>query len=808
MNSASDPASAVPATRFARATRPRFNPFSYHSAGDFLWFCLFLGGFVAVVAYFNLVDVYDRHYVERGYGGIYNACRVVFILYLFWLVYLTGQKILAFVAGDRPVAAIRLHERLALGFFVGAAALTVAMLVLGYAYLYWRSVAALIAIAIVAVSYRDLVLVLQEARAAAAQYIRDNSRVYIALSVAMAIGVVFAGAALLLVKGLYPQGGHDYYQHYSQFYSMVIDGHGVWPNDFWYQYYYSKGMGLMFLSMLLTDPLAPSLVTYCFVIATSLALYSLIRHICPRTLWPWVAVILYLALNVHTLGTGVYAANGGWGHFQKAHEINAPFLIGILWMCTNMVRSQGAARSAWWLGAAACSFIVAYLLIISSAVVGLFCLLAAMGFFLVDRGGAWAFFGLAVSAGVGLGSVLVLNYLTTGMPSDIGVNIWWPIIDFQRLRDDGTLFDVVNAAFRRSQPIDSSMSFFGPDKVEFLKNATRFDLLGIFMWGALASGVVWLACRVVLRFRFAGRDVAIGASNVAACGTLLAFLVAIAAFTFTAGVTEPVSYVRLSSFSLPLMVAVAAVVWQVTILSVKWPAAIRALFAYVAPIAFTGVCLVQAYASQSATLLSVMTNALRFADGQYGIYDAYKDQSGWPALPDSRAIYPGIYEAWKSIGPGKRIWSFHVHSYCMAPGCRVESHISSKMSAQRADILFGSAEEAKRALQKDGLDYFFISTYLDIRDPLICTPLFSPDTIADHFGVKWTDGTDVLLTWKGPGTEPLSREWVDIYRAALKAGLYAPSCVGNGPAFSYFGRRVYDEVAKGKRWGAEIAPPR
>src|SRR5260370_9311997 len=88
----------------------------------------------------------------------------------------------------------------------------------------------------------------------------------------------------------------------------------------------------MFLSMLLTDPLAPSLVTYCFVIATALALYSLIRPICPQTLWPWVAVILYLALDVHTVGTGIYSANGGWGQFPTAHGHNQPSLIALLWL--------------------------------------------------------------------------------------------------------------------------------------------------------------------------------------------------------------------------------------------------------------------------------------------------------------------------------------------------------------------------------------------------------------------------------------------------------------------------------------------
>jgi len=57
MSSASDPASEARTPRLARATRHQLNPFSYKSAGDFLWFCLFLGGFVAVVAYFNFVDV-------------------------------------------------------------------------------------------------------------------------------------------------------------------------------------------------------------------------------------------------------------------------------------------------------------------------------------------------------------------------------------------------------------------------------------------------------------------------------------------------------------------------------------------------------------------------------------------------------------------------------------------------------------------------------------------------------------------------------------------------------------------------------
>ena len=451
MNATSDPASPAPASGLGRAVRYLLDSFSFNSMRDLSGYCLFVGGFLAVLFYFGFIDVYDNRYFARGDTAIYNAFRVVFMAYFFWIVYFTGQKILLFVAGDRSVAEINLRDRLALGFFVGAAALTIVMLVLGYLYLYWHAVAALITIAIVAVSYPHFALVVRQLRSAFARYLRLSSTLDVILSGIMLLAVIFFGGALLLVKGLYPQGGHDYYLHYSQFYTTVIDSHSIWPNDFWYQYYYSKGLGLMFLGMLLTDPLAPSLVTYCFVVATALALFSLVRRFCPKTLWPWVAVVLYLALNVHTLGTGFYAANGGWGHFQKPHEINTPVLIAILWMSANMARSQGDGRWVWWFGAAVCCFVVAYLVIVSSAIVGLFCLLMAMGYFRVDRDNAKAFLGLAVSTGLGLVSVLVLNYLTTGLPSDIGLNTWWPIIDLQRMNEAGTLFDLTNGAFRRAQ---------------------------------------------------------------------------------------------------------------------------------------------------------------------------------------------------------------------------------------------------------------------------------------------------------------------------------------------------------------------
>ena len=487
--------------------------------------------------------------------------------------------------------------------------------------------------------------------------------------------------------------------------------------------------------------------------ATALALYALVRDFCSHTLWPWLAVVLYLALNVHTLGTGAYFGNGGWGHFQKPHEINSPLMFAVLWMSVNMVRSAGDVRRVWWLGAAACAFVVAYVLLVSPLIVGLFAVLAALYFFARSREVSRMFLGIAVSTGVGLASLLVLNYLTTGAPADVAPQVLWPIVDLRRLNDEGMLFDFVNIAVMRARgAVEGSALADDFDLIEYVRNVFRFDILGVLIGAALVGGLACMIYRDVRRRRSTDNVVTIDAPSRQAGSVIAAFFAATAVFAFTAGMLESVSSVRISSFVLPLMIAISAIVGQIVTVSVGRSRRVRILAATVAPILLTSVLLVQAYEQHKTTLLAVLHNALRFADGRYSIYDAYRDQAGWPVF-NRTAIDPGMYEAWKRIGPGKRIWSFSMNTYCMLPGCHFESVFASSMSKHREEILLGPPEHAEQVLRREGLNYFFISTGIPVLDVLQCTPLFSPDTIQNHLDVVWTDGRDVLLTWKGQGGE-------------------------------------------------------
>ena len=161
-------------------------------------------------------------------------------------------------------------------------------------------------------------------------------------------------AALLVIKGLYPDGGHDYYTHYFYYFEAVIRNHGLWPNNVWYHYYYDKGAGLYFRGMLLTDPLAPQLVTFTFFVAATSALYLTLRRIAAGTLWPFVGVALFIGIYIYTPGLAfIYQANGGWGEFEKTHELTAALVIAAFWMTAEMLSlAKGKAQRLWLIGTA------------------------------------------------------------------------------------------------------------------------------------------------------------------------------------------------------------------------------------------------------------------------------------------------------------------------------------------------------------------------------------------------------------------------------------------------------------------------
>jgi hypothetical protein len=731
---------------------PKATTLPRHSAQALLPFAIFVAGFITIVAWFKGFDLYHTDFEASGVLIVlYNIFRVLFVFYLFWIVQVVGSFSLRLIAGD-AWNSINALDQLALGFFAGAGIWHVFLLTLGLLNLYTVPVAIFITLPIVALSYRNVRATVDFARQFVTTH-RESAWAWLHLPLALACLAV--SCALILVKGLYPAGGHDYFTHYFYYYQAVIDNAGLRPNEVWYHYYYSKGAGLYFLGILLTDPLAPQLVTLCFFAASALALFQFLRRIAPNTIWPSVGIIIYLGLYIYTPGRGQYLANGGWADFEKLHELNTALLVSTLWLVASALERSGRIALTW--ASAAASATIAAIIINPTIApyIGSTLGLAGIWFFVSRRLASGVIcIGLAAVAGAAVSAIFTINYLTTGLINDQGILLFWQFADLERLYRWGALPLAIIVHWSTTGMVANSVPLTF-DTIVFLALTLRLDLLFPLLGLGLmtAAGAIFTKrVRIVARHDFLVLTIAI-----------LVFVV----FCVAAGRSQSISFYRYSSFVVPIMIAEGIALCAIFDAS-GTNRLTKAAGSVLLPLAVLVGCFFAAYSIYpDGRFSTVVMNAWRFAKGTYSIDNAYTAQDGWPGRLPWGAIYPGARGAYAVVGPHTPVWTFHIHTYCMLPDCRFQHHAPFIMAGDLDRVLFGTPEEGMKILQAAGHNYFLFSRELPMNDWITLAPLFSPDNISRFLGIRWTDGTTALLTWLGPDTVPLDQSWLADYRKAV-----------------------------------------
>ena len=211
------------------------------------------------------------------------------------------------------------------------------------------------------------------------------------------------------------------------------------------------------------------------------------------------------------------------------------------------------------------------------------------------------------------------------------------------------------------------------------------------------------------------------------------------------------------------MLAIAGSVW-----ALSWPLTRRddtILRLIVPAILLVGTLVAwQSHAHWTSPLRRETANAMRFLAGSYSLAEAYSHaNSPYPF----GAINPGALAAAQQLPYGTPIWSTNVDSYCMVPGCLIESVISFKMSGRLDEILGGDPELAKQRLQQAGLNYFlFMKDYRMI------------DLLAVQQIVRAGDDRPLSRRQMERRLDlptDLDRAGHDPDRARLPRGLYAPA---------------------------------
>jgi hypothetical protein len=711
-------------------------------------------GFIGVVSWFGAIDFYHRHFFDAGpIVAADNLVRMIFVVIFSWLIYAPGAAIAALVMSTDERAALTPPERAVLGFGIGLGIWHVVMLILGLLGLYDRPVIVGLCLVVVVASSRHF------ANTAIAQW-RTLAVGFAELRQGRAtpeqIGVILIAVAavwLLLLRGLFPGGGGDYYTHYFYYYLEVLKNHGLAPNDVWYHYYYSKGSGLAFLGMLLTDPEAPALTTYPCVVFAAVAIATLAARMAPNSLWPAAGVVIYLFYYLVS-----FSADGG-GQFQKDHEEVAALVALTAWA---LCMERRAAPRPFRIVAAATAIATALITPPIAVLLGFFVGLLATWSMVRRRWSEMWGYGVVVAAvTAAVLAVFVVSYLQTGLASDQALDLMLRFADPARLDRWGVIPQIIAVAWIRDNYLQWEQPF-GRATLQEIADFMRLRFLWPFLTGPIIAVVVlWMSGAFTGWRLTAPRDDRSALLTGQTAWRLAALVVLLAAVAVLAGRAQSISFTRLSSFFVPVLVmlAIAGSVW-----ALSWPLARRddAVLRLIVPaILLVGILVAwQSHAHWTSPLRRETANAMRFFAGSYSLAQAYSHaNSPYPF----GAINPGALAAAQQLPHGTPIWSTNVDSYCMVPGCLIESVISFKMSGRLDEILGGDPELAKLRLQQAGLNYFLFMKDYRMIDLLPFSRLFAPETIGRYLGVKWSDGSTFLLTWIGPDTTPIGPDFLEAY---------------------------------------------
>jgi hypothetical protein len=710
---------------------------------EVLLFLLLVGGYATLLAWFRYADVYHTHFSSTGLlPFLNNGFRVLFIFYLFWIVQAVGAAFLRLFGECHPDA-IGTLDYLALTFFAGTGPWHVVLLAVGYLSLLNAPVMLVLTAPIVALSFREVRLVAPGVWTLFRERFNHGSRSLKAAGLLLA----FVWCALLLIKGLDPgASGHDYFQHYFPAYRAFLDHGSLWPNEVWWHYYYSKGAGLFFLAMLLTDPLAPQLVTFCFMSIAGLTIFLFVHRLAAGTAWPIVGILLFFGLYIYT---------PGWGEFAKLHEFNTALVVATLWMMV-VAFDQANITGRVWLAAATSAVAAA---VIINTVIGVFlalffaalCVSYAL---LRDRRRALICFAFTVAATALLFGILLINYVTTGLINDLALARAWTFADVEKLYQWGALPKAIWRYYLLAGPADVPLE----KSFNFLNSVLRLSLL----WPLIFGGLLVASISVYEQYRagdFGKRpDVAL---------VLITAIVVFAVLAIIEGRRLPFSFYRLSSFMVPVMIIAGIAMWAAP-LRRRVTASLIFKHPVTPVVVLTSCAVVIAIKTRiDRNIVPLGTNALNYAAGLSSADDAYVHQSNGHSVGPSGGIHPGSRGAYAIVGPHTPVWSLHNQSYCMLPDCKMMYYQPFLMGRSWDRVMWGSPEEAQTALRIAGLNYFLISRDLEIRDPLPLSPLFSAENIVRYLGIRWTDGTNTLLTWSGPQTTPLDAAWLADYRHAV-----------------------------------------
>jgi hypothetical protein len=687
--------------------------------------------FLGVAAVLRQMDIFWDHYEAVGPTLVlYSLSRVVLLAYLVGACVVVGGIVLGLSRRRTEIRAMGRLEYSIMCFFTGAAVYGLGFTVLGYAGLLRFDVALVTTIPVILVT--PMVFLRFFPRTAGQPLPQDiggtrqdNGPVAFILSTYVAVLCV----AVIVLRGLSPgTADGDVWEHYLHYYREVLRAGHLQPNDVWYHYFLSRGAGLFFLAGLLSDPLAPQLVSLAFVLAAGVLIGHWIQQWTSRE-WALLGVVVFFGFTVW---------DGQSGAFFKHHAVFSGYVIFLVWLIARIFGNAGSTTPTLTVIAGSIvSIHLGFYQNVAGQLVVAFMVLAVI-FAAAQRNRAAAT-QLTVLLGAeiaGLIVAMVTSYGETGILAVVPLRVFWDIANHGRFDET---FGASGALFVLFTNNDVARSLdLGLDRLKVLFRWHFFGfLLKPVILPAVLLGLVLLLGRGHQTNVRQGKALAVGMGLLAIPTIVFGLLI------------QGSSTIRLYVFLGPLLAMLSVGILRIAAMTVR-PLRLASRV--------TGALLVllaiEATSRGFAESLREVRGAILFVTGQHSVADTLARTSIWSdgatRLDFFRAVRAEIGRNAKILTLGYRpdgSYSF--------PGAGLVSEPSYTLGRHYAEIAFGTPEQARRRLRELGIEYVHVriaptSPFGELFSAVAFSSLFDPRELPRQFALVATDGENYLLRWRRP----------------------------------------------------------
>ena len=708
---------------------------------------IFAGGFLFLVNWFYITDILEKHFSQAGaIYLVYSFFRVIFLCYFSWIIYYTGSIFIRFSEQMKFCGKFGSLDRFLISFFVGSAFLRILMFILGWLNLYYRFTALIITVPILVISFPDFLVFLASMKYKIKLQIElynYRSPVKNFLTILFYLIIFFIILTLLNNKALLPVTNGDALTHYLPYYQQVIQNHGIWPNDLWYHFYLSKGSGLIFLAMLLTDFQATSLVSFCYLLISALTLFSLIQKSCTDRLWPLMAVIVYLSAFIYT---------PEWGSFEKQHIIMLGLISSIFWMIVFYNYVEPTAKKK-------CILILS--LLIGSAIIFqptffpiMVIFLSIMTFLFLIQGKSEQvkhFCFLILVGSLLLIFILFINYFVTGVFDVTPVKFFWQFADqtkFSKWYSPYLVEYLIEGSGKGMA--DFSMAHFN---LKWFASLFRIDKVRFLFVHPIFSFLLVLSAAFGLAFT----------SRVKHYVSYLfvpAMVMICSAGLVSLSVNQPVSIFR--SFAVIIFFVIIALItlWRMffdnilTRLITVRKDMVSSLIA--GAIVFLTIFDVYNFETLNTAYAGIKLNT--------GI-ESYKD-----FYSEKRIYYDNLEKIREFVGENARVLTYYWFPF--VPYRNFETEVSFAFKGDWHQMVFEEPQKAMEAFKRNGLNYFVIDLNKNLYGTYPYSILFEPPNILKFFKIVWSNKDIFLLTWREDGEQGVSFRFLNEWKNKIERGQY------------------------------------